>query len=135
MSESNEIETSEDKQFDYLTDVRNLDAKSAHLIIHNERTDDASRRLVGDVVTSPHSNRPAPRYSHRGGRSYPEPSDSERDPYWNSREPDGAMAEDSQVALQALAYQSREALKQFWIAGGLSPTEAEARMIARMSHK
>jgi hypothetical protein len=43
-----------------------------------------ARAVGGRVIDVVQPRKRRPRYSRRGGRSFPEPSDSELDPHWNS---------------------------------------------------
>lgn len=129
MSKAEEMRPSEDIKFDYLTDVRYMDAAEARLAIYRERTDAASRRLVDLLVNGPKPEK-KPHYSRRGGRSYPEPSDSELDPYWNNSGSNEPQTEVSKAALHKISQESHEDLKRTWIDDGVSPTQAEARMKA-----
>lgn len=49
------------------------------------RVPDGARVMGGKAVEAVQEpKKKAPRYSRRGGRSFPEPSDSELDPHWNT---------------------------------------------------
>jgi hypothetical protein len=103
----------EDAQFDYLMDVLNKSAGEAREIIAKERQETVGARAVAHLVSKPegHTRKHA---SRRGGRAYPEPSDSELDPYWNgpalghSHTPTPADA----AAFEQLKQESREATIQ-----------------------
>lgn len=94
----------EDARFDHLTDAENHTYGEARDIIMRERQAALARQSFKLSTQSEMPSEPEPiepqlvdsgadvnnssprklrRYSHRGGRSYPEPSDSELDPYWN----------------------------------------------------
>ena len=96
----------EDARFDHLTDAENHTYGEARDIIMRERQAALARQsfklatapkmapepepVASEPVEELTQQSAAPRkrthYSRRGGRSYPEPSDSELDPYWNGRD-------------------------------------------------
>lgn len=56
-----------------------------------------------DRIPYPKPHRPRPRHSHRGGRSYPEASDSELDPNWNVESAEVTAEERATSHVAALA--------------------------------
>jgi len=75
-----EYTPAEDTRFDHLMDVEYKTAIEAREIIEKERGNTLGARAVAEIL----EQRPkAKRVNRRGGRSYPEPSDSELDPHWN----------------------------------------------------
>jgi hypothetical protein len=83
-----ELSAKEEARLDYLMDAQNRTADEARKYILAER-----RMLVGaGAVAETSAKKPTsterPKQKHpsrRGGRSFPEPSDSELDPYWNGK--------------------------------------------------
>ena len=68
-----------DRELDRLVDTRNVSYAEARAIL-GIHTDEAV--AVNALAGSRGKKKPERHYSHRGGRSYPEPSDSDLDPNW-----------------------------------------------------
>ena len=79
------------------------------------------------------SEKPGVRHDHRGGRSYPEPSDSELDPYWNGEAAVEPVADNeaSRVGFSSFAQEADGDAINSLIKAGFSPTEATARFKAK----
>lgn len=144
-----------DARFDHLVDVEMQTPADARAIVAKERQAveyqaaqeaqraavahgavEASARLTGipETPLSTSKANSARHYSRRGGRAYPEASDSELDPYWNggaSYDPSTDTPENQQ-AFRALADDSHEAaVKALARHSGVSEAEARARLKAR----
>jgi len=99
MNES-ELTPAEDKKFDHMTDVDMMTVDEAWEVIRREREDAVGAHAVTEVLTQQESPKKYRRYSHRGGRSFPEPSDSSLDPYWNGQA-EVAPVEDQRASREA----------------------------------
>lgn len=82
-----ELSAEEEAQLDHLMDAQNKTADEARKSILAARRILVGAGAVAEIAAKPTSTeRPKQKhYSHRGGRSYPEASDSELDPYWNGK--------------------------------------------------
>lgn len=128
-----ELSPSEDARFDHMVDVENKSADDAWRIIEMERYSSIGKKIVDTVEHSEPKSTPS-YTSRRGGRAYPEPSDSELDPYWNSPAelPDPAVIEEGKDAFEALAEEVRgDAIKSLANRTGMTEVEAAARLKAK----
>lgn len=129
-----ELTPAEEVKYDHLTDARNLTAYEAREIIKMERdTSSIGKKVVAETMKP--EVRPTPRHaSRRGGRAFPEPSDSELDIDWNvsSELPDPALIEESQEAFDAFAHDAEAAaITSLAERAGISEDHAAARLKAR----
>jgi len=130
-----EFTPEDDKLFDKLTETMN--ASEAREIILSKLGVHLGNKAITQAQSAP--ERPtAHRYSRRGGRSFPEPSDSELDPHWNVQ--DAPISEPAnkaaQLALSELVEASRAAsVRSYANRNAVSTTEAEARIQARSERK
>ena len=117
----------EDARLDYLMDVRNMDAREARRIIDEERKGNVGAKATERLVAKPGAS--SRHYSRRGGRAFPEPSDSELDPHWNgtAQTPQVERTPENDAAFDEFAAQAREASIRAMVASGMSETEAIAR--------
>jgi len=73
-------------------------------------------------------------YSHRGGRSFPEPSDSEGDPHWNVPTNE-SLSDEQRINLAALAHQAHEDFVVRKVGEGMSEVQARAILVARSQRR
>jgi hypothetical protein len=125
-----EFSEAEDKLFDKLSETKS--AAEARDIVLKRREEALGGRAVSQAnrVSTPH-------YSRRGGRSFPEPSDSELDPYWNGKG-DTSFTENagSRDAFEQLIHESAQATIQTYAKNfGVSIEQAAAILKAQKERK
>jgi hypothetical protein len=86
----------------------------------SEPEDDPTGLLTDETIdtTNAHSRPRRPRYSRRGGRAYPEPSDSELDEHWKIGQADKRTPEEEQIFQEGLAATRQTHLRNEAIAAG-----------------
>lgn len=127
-----ELSPSEEAKYDHLTEAQNLTPYEARQIIEMERYAAIGKKVTHEAQQP--TKQPAPRHnSRRGGRAFPEPSDSELDLDWNgtSELPNPAVIEEGQEAFDAFAHGAEEAaIKSLAKRAGISEAHAAVRLKA-----
>lgn len=129
-----EYTPSEDARFDRLMDVDLKSAAEAREIIAKERTEALGGRALANVA----NRTKTPHHSRRGGRSYPEVSDSEADPFWNGQVTSEPIVEDeaAQATFDKIAQDAhRAAIEALARRTGMTELEAAARYKAQQEVK
>lgn len=128
----------EDARHDYLMDVLYKDANEARKIILFERQQILGTQATTEVISAPDYYSKRRRRDHRGGRAYPEVSDSEADPFWNDtspvepRQPDPA----ADAAFAQFKYEAKQDTVQWMVEHeGMSEVEARARVKAKQEKR